>query len=110
MEEQKKTKEVKMNTAVGGAKDNSDKKYSYDDLNDICNKLFQENRYLKYQLQQAQNALSTIDRLNYLFKVLELSKTEGYWKFDVDFINSCVGEVENALTIPVQEEKEPNAN
>lgn len=106
MEEQKNAKEIKIGASVKEKPASEQKKYSYDELNDICNKLFQDNRYLKYQLQQAQEVIRSFDRLTYLLKVLELSKTEGYWKFDDNFLNKCIEEVQVAMTIPSEENDE----
>ena len=92
--EEKKTKVIKMN----GAKTTSEKakqKLTYEQLNDVCNQLFQQNQQLRKELQEM-NAVNMFKRLDYLFKVVELAST---FK-DSDFINSCMDEIKEALTIP----------
>ena len=92
--EEKKTKVIKMN----GAKTTSEKakqKLTYEQLNDVCNQLFQQNQQLRKELQEM-NAVNMFKRLDYLFKVVELAST---FK-DSDFINSCMDEIKKALTIP----------
>lgn len=92
--EEKKAKEIKMN----GAKTTSEKakqKLTYEQLNDVCNQLFQQNQQLRKELQEM-NAVNMFKRLDYLFKVVELSTT---FK-DADFVNSCMDEIKEALTVP----------
>ena len=92
--EEKKAKVTKMN----GAKTTSEKakqKLTYEQLNEVCNQLFQQNQQLRKELQEM-NAVNMFKRLDYLFKVVELAST---FK-DSDFINSCMDEIKEALTIP----------
>jgi hypothetical protein len=108
MEEQNKNKEVKMSAVKNKDTQDNNKKqeYTYEELKDIANKLFQENRYFRQQLQQAQEAFNTFDRLGYLFKVVELSKVEGRFKFHDDFVIKCMEEIEKIMTPPVDEKPE----
>jgi hypothetical protein len=108
MEEQNKNKEIKLGTVKNeNTQDNNKKQeYTYEELKDIANKLFQENRYFRQQLQQAQEAFNTFDRLGYLFKVVELSKVEGRFKFHDDFVIKCMEEIEKIMTPPVDEKPE----
>lgn len=104
MEEQKKnSKEVKMNTAKKA--DGQPQKYTYDELNEIASRLFNENRYLKNSLQQAENAIRSFERLDYIFRVVELSSKAGKYNFSDDFVGSCIQEIEQALTVPEQQEE-----
>lgn len=80
---------------------NSNKeKISYEDLNNVAIQLSKENQYLKTQLQSAAETLNTINRLDYLFKVLE----QGTY-FDRQFINKCTEEIMRAMTSPEKSEE-----
>ena len=76
-----------------------DRKLSYEQLNNICSQLYQENQNLNRQLQQL-NMANMFKRLDYLFKVLEF---EAVIK-DPEFLNSCISEIKDAMTIPQEEE------
>lgn len=103
MEEQNKSKEVKMDVV----ENKSEQKYSYEQLNDIANRLFQENSYLRQQLRQAQEAINTIDRLAYLFKVVEIQNNNHQGiTFRDEFYFKCVEEIEKIMTLPKEEDKE----
>lgn len=94
--EENKAKEIKMNSVKNDSKANAHKqKLTYEQLNDVCNQLFQQNQELRKSLQEM-NAVNIFKRLDYLFKVVELAST---FK-DSDFINSCMDEIKEALTIP----------
>lgn len=90
MEEKKLGKTVKMNAEKTG----EEKRLSYEQLNDVCSQLYQENQKLYAQLQQA-NLANMFKRLDYLFKVLE------YYDIinDKKFIDDCIGEIKSAMTI-----------
>lgn len=77
------------------------KKLTYEQLNDACNQLWQQNKQLVKRNQELQQ-LAMNKRLDYLFKVVEYSK-----EFSSDFIGNCVSEIEETLTIPqdIEEEK-----
>ena len=95
MEEQKKAKSVNMNAADS----TQQKKLTYDQLNDACIQLSQQNRQLIMRNRELEN-FAMNKRLDYLFKVLEYSN-----KFSSDFIVSCVSEIEQAMTIPQEPEE-----
>lgn len=98
--EENKTKEIRMNSAKQNTKaDQPKQKLTYEQLNDVCNQLFQQNQELRKSLQEM-NAVNIFKRLDYLFKVVELAST---FK-DSDFINSCMDEIKEALTIPDDKE------
>ena len=97
MEEQK-SKEVK----IDGTQ--TDKQgYTYDELNDICGKLYDDNQLLKKQLQQMNKYILTIDRLDYLFKVVELANRKGEYCFTSAFVRKCYEEIEATMTIPKED-------
>lgn len=70
------------------------KKLTYEQLNDACNQLWQQNRQLIKKTNELEQ-FAINKRLDYLFKVLEHSKG-----FSSDFIINCVNEIEEAMTIP----------
>lgn len=98
MEEQKKTKVVNMNNA--DKNEEPVKKLSYEQLNDACNQLWQQNRQLAVRNGELER-LAINKRLDYLFKVLEYSSM-----FKSDFVVSCTAEIEEAMTITQEEPKE----
>jgi hypothetical protein len=110
MEEQKiNSKEVKMHPTDGSKQDNKEvqEKLPYDKLKEIADSLWNENRYLKQQLQGASQTLRSINRLDYLFKVAELSaNTSSQWHFSSEFTSKCFEEIEKLMTLPEEEKKE----
>lgn len=111
MEEQKlNSKEIKMQPMANGKQDNQEEtqeKLPYDKLKEIADSLWNENRYLKQQLQNASQTLRSINRLDYLFRVAELSSNaSAQWKFTDDFVFKCFAEIEKIMTVPEEETKE----
>ena len=109
MEEQKlNSKEIKMQPMANGKQDNQEEaqeKLPYDKLKEIADSLWNENRYLKQQLQNASQTLRSINRLDYLFRVAELSaNASAQWQFNAEFISKCFEEIEKIMTIPEEEE------
>jgi hypothetical protein len=110
MEEQKlNSKEIKMQPMAGSKQDNQEEaqeKLPYDKLKEIADSLWNENRYLKQQLQNASQTLGSINRLDYLFRVAELTaNASAQWKFNNDFVDMCFAEIEKIMTIPEEETK-----
>lgn len=105
--EEKKLKQAK--SKVEGESSNQEKpqRLSYEQLNNICSELYQQNQNLQRQLQQA-NMVNMFKRLDYLFLVL---KYEGVFK-DPDFVNECIDEIKGAIIVKpeddVVENKEGN--
>ncbi len=105
MEEKKKAMKVKM-TANKTAKDNNKKDKSpltYEQLNNVCQQLFQQNQQLREKVAELNN-MTMFKRLDYLFKVVELSST---FK-DADFVNSCMDEIKEAIIIKEEETEDNN--
>lgn len=103
--EENKAKMVNMGTKgngnkVGNSMQNGEtKKLTYEQLNDACNQLWQQNKQLVVRNRELeQYALNK--RMDYLFKVLEFSD-----KFPSDFIIDCASEIEAAMTITDQPEE-----
>lgn len=93
MEEQSKAKQINMN-ANAGKSENKQQKLTYEQLNDACNQLWQQNKQLAARNRELET-FAMNKRLDYLFKVLELSN-----QFSSDFVVNCSSEIEQAMTIP----------
>ena len=99
MEEKKLAKKIPFGVETKSEKKDAEQnsgehKLTYEQLNDACIQLQMQNRKLIQQVQQM-NMTNMFKRLDYLFEVL---KAESVIK-DADFINSCVQEIKEALTI-----------
>lgn len=95
--EENKAKTVNMN--VGNQPKEERKKLTYEQLNDACNQLWQQNKQLMARNQELQQ-FALNKRLDYLFKVLELSGN-----FSSDFVGDCASEIQEAMTIPQNPEE-----
>lgn len=104
MEEQKKTKEVKLNVSKK-QEENAQRKYSYEELNSICAQLAKQNQELVKHIQQ-QELANVYTRLEFLFKVLEVSSEKTTWHFSNAFMESCVSEIEQLMTLNVEDNKD----
>lgn len=97
MEEQKEKKaETK---AIQGNKE--ERKLTYEELNNACMQLEQQNQYLIRELQKA-NLTNMFRRLDYLFKVIEFARSFD----DAAFVYDCIKEIKEAMTINPEEDKE----
>lgn len=107
MEEKKiESKEIKMNSSQ---ENKSNEKLSYEELNNACmemsEQLQRQNAYIQKmhkQMQEMDIMLQT-KRMDYLFKVVELSNSGSKYDFNADFVNTCVEEIQESLTIPSTE-------
>lgn len=96
-------------TALNSQKE---QKYSYEELNQICSELSQQNQKLYAQGQQLVKQLQEMasllqnKRLDYLLRIVELSNTGVVMKFDADFVQACIDEIVEAITVPETEETE----
>ena len=77
-----------------------EEKMSYEQLQNVAHQLSEQVRQLYAKLQEA-NMVNIFKRLDYLFKVVEHSS-----KFDIEFLEKCISEIQEILTIP--ENKEEN--
>lgn len=91
--------EEKKLKAVQKESEEKQQKLSYEQLNEACAQLYQQNQNLARQLQQA-NLSNMFKRLDYLFKVLQY---ENVFE-DRTFVDSCILEIQDALTIREEEE------
>ena len=96
MEEQKK-KVVKMQPAT---KDERPEKMSYEQLENVAHQLSEQAKQLYMKLQAA-NMSNMFKRLDYLFKVVE----NGHM-FKQDFLEKCIAEIEEIMTVPEETEKD----
>ena len=97
MEEQKKNG-VEMKPSINET--NRPEKMSYEQLEGIAHQLSEQARKLYSQLQQS-NMTNMFKRLDYLFKVVE----NGHM-FKQDFLEKCIAEIEELMTVPEEVEKE----
>lgn len=119
MEEEKITnKETKMAVVQGGKTDSQDqpKRLSYEELNQACMELSQQNQQMQKYIQQLRQQMQQIEmtlqtkRLDYLLKVVELSMNSSIWHFADDFVEKCMAEIQESLTIPEEENKQQETN
>ena len=96
MEEQKK-KVVKMQPAT---KDERPEKLSYEQLENVAHQLSEQAKQLYMKLQAA-DMTNMFKRLDYLFKVVE----NGHM-FKQDFLEKCIAEIEEIMTVPEETDKE----
>jgi hypothetical protein len=73
-------------------------KMSYEQLEQVAHQLSEQARQLYGQLQKS-NLSNMFKRLDYLFKVVE----NGHM-FKQDFLDKCVKEIEDIMTVPEEPE------
>lgn len=74
-------------------------KMSYEQLENVAHQLSEQSRQLYMKLQAA-NMNNMFKRLDYLFKVVE----NGHM-FNSDFLNKCLEEIEELMTVPEDTEE-----
>lgn len=84
---------------MGEVNQNAKQKLSYEELERTAHQLSNEVRGLYARLQEM-NLTNTFKRLDYLFKVVELSE-----KFNSDFVCRCKNEIEGLMTLPEEPEE-----
>ena len=99
MEEQKK-KIVEMQPATKETE--RPEKMSYEQLENVAHQLSEQAKQLYMKLQAA-NMSNMFKRLDYLFKVVE----NGHM-FKQDFLEKCITEIEEIMTVPEEAEKDNN--
>ena len=86
-------------------KKEENKKISYEDLQKAAGQLYQQNQQLIAKCKQYEERMQRLNnievRLHYLFEVLD----KGSY-FDNDFIDVCVNEVKEIMTIKEEPEEE----
>ena len=80
-------------------KDGRPEKLSYEQLENIAHQLSEQAKQLYTRLQEA-NMTNMFKRLDYLFKIVENAKA-----FNEEFVNKCVLEIEDRITIPESDEE-----
>jgi len=76
------------------------RKATYEELNNYCIQLYQQNRQLAAKLEQM-NADNLFKRLDYLFRVIEDCGV-----FDHAFVEECTKEIMQAMAIPEEKKVE----
>lgn len=101
--EEKQNKTVNM--AGKEVKKEEAKKISYEDLQKAAGQLYQQNQQLLAKCKQYEEQMQRVNnvevRLHYLFEVLD----KGSY-FDNDFIDVCVNEIKEIMTIKEEPEEE----
>ena len=77
-------------------------KMSYEQLENVAHQLSEQAKQLYAQLQAA-NMTNMFKRLDYLFKVVENGHV-----FNQEFLNRCIAEIEEHITIPEEVEETEN--
>lgn len=91
--EEKKDKKVKMEVLDNKEVSSKDsKKYTYEELEYVCDNLAKENNELIKQLRYAQ-AMNASKRLDYLFKIIENSSIIKNSELE----NMCITEIKESL-------------
>lgn len=96
MEEQKKNG-LEMQSTIN---ENRPEKMSYSELENVAHQLSEQSKQLYMKLQAA-NMNNMFKRLDYLFKVVENGRM-----FKQDFLDKCVVEIEEFMTVPEDIEKD----
>lgn len=91
---------VKMKNTEKETPQKDPKKLTYDELENIAQQLSNQNRELYMKVQEL-NAENMFKRLDYLFKVVENEIS-----FPQTFINNCVEEIQDMMTLPKEEKEE----
>lgn len=97
--EEKKNNVIEM--TLKNKEEENPKKMSYEQLEQVAHQLSEQTRQLYNQLQQS-NMTNMFKRLDYLFKVLENGS-----RFDKDFLDKCISEIKDIMTVPEGTEEEP---
>lgn len=84
--------------------DEQPKKFTYEQLEQIAGNLSTQVQQLSARLQES-NMFNIFKRLDYCFKVLEVTPTLSAAMFSPDFVERCAKEIEELMT-PMQEVKE----
>lgn len=94
-------KEVKMKAVH---KEDRPEKMSYEQLENVAHQLSEQSKQLYMKLQAA-NMTNMFKRLDYLFKVVE----NGHM-FKEDFLNKCISEIEELMTVPEEDTTDTKDN
>jgi len=92
MEEKKNARPAIVGKQAKGAHEN--RKPTYEELNNYCMQLLNQNKALVEQLKQRDLAM-LFKRMDYLFAVVGNSGM-----FPKEFVDKCVGDIQAQLTVP----------
>lgn len=108
MEEQKNSKEVKMEVTNQSNQENMP---TFDELYKAYMDLANKHQLAIQKLQQADRYIQTFNRLDYLFKIVEIQDANKSGRtFKDDFYYKCVEEIEEMMTIPEENSKDVKEN
>lgn len=114
MEKKIESKEVKLNP-INASKEKVAMKLTYEQLNKVCGELSQQVQQQSNYIQQLHKKMQEMSfllqnrRMDYLFRVVETSnsyKSSDYPCFDRQFVEECLAEIQQLLTIPQKTEEE----
>jgi hypothetical protein len=88
------------------AQESKEQRLSYEELNEACAQLYQQNQVLTKQVYNLKEA-TFYKRLDYIFEVLKYSEC---FKEHKDFIKECVDEVVDTICIKREEKGDSNSN
>lgn len=88
---------------VKATKASTQKKLSYEELENVANQLNQQARTLYSKLQEA-NLTNFFTRLDFLFRIVANSD-----KFDKEFVDSIVAEIQDSLAVQADDIVENDA-
>ena len=109
MEKKIGSKEVTMQVST-----EQSQKLSYEELNQACaemsQQIQQQNQYIQQMRKQMleMNFMLQNKRMDYLFRIVEIANknnTSEYACFAKDFVEECIDEIQESMTIPQQEEE-----
>jgi len=99
-----------MGIAVNNTQEESQQKFNYKELNNVCAELSQQNKQMEQYIRSLHKRLNEmsealqLQRLDYLFKVVEFKDS-----FDTDFVTQCVKEIQESFVIPEEVQKKDTA-
>lgn len=85
----------------------TEKKFTYEQLEQIAKGLSDQVQQLSIELQKS-NMLNIFKRLDYCFKVVELTPSSAAL-FNSEFVEKCAKEIEDLMTPPKSEEETKEA-
>lgn len=102
---EEKSKEIKMEPNKAGESQEK-QKLSYDELKELAQKVFDENRYLTNELYKARQTIGMFNRLDYLLRIVEIANSARDCNFSSEFLQMCIDDIETAMTPPEKGEED----
>lgn len=79
------------------------KKFTYEQLEQIATNLSSQVQQLSIKLQEA-NMFNMFKRLDYCFKVLEVTQNQKADLLKEEFVKKCANEIQELMTVPEETE------